>query len=83
MNGDTGAPMALARALLAMFTTPPVDPAVNFVVWSPNYITDASYRVALVDLRSGGEGFKLDLRLQRWGWTPQPLELEMRIIEEV
>ena len=81
-NGDVGAPIELARALLQMLTVPPVDPSANFVLWYPNYLTTAGYKVALLDLRSGGQSFTLDLRLASYGFTPQPLELEMRILGE-
>lgn len=81
-NGEVGAPIALLRALWTFFANPP-DPTTNqFVVWSPNYGTAVSYKVALAAVRAGGERITIDRRLASYGYAPQPVELELRIISE-
>ncbi len=77
-------PIALFRMLWAMFANPPADPAANPVLWSPNYATSASYKVAIVDVRVGGsEGVTLDAYARSRGQVLGPLELELRILGDV
>lgn len=79
-NGDVGCPIEHLRQLWQLFANPPDPVSGTPVVWSPNYINALSYKVALVDVRSGGQGYRLDLRLARYGYAPQPVELEMRVL---
>lgn len=82
-QGQVGAPIEHLRMLWAMFAAPPADPIANPVIWTPNYANARSYRVALVDVRAGGERITLDRRLLSWGYAPQPVELELRILGDV
>jgi hypothetical protein len=79
-NGDVGCPIDHLRQIWQLFANPP-DPVTGTpVVWTPNYINANSYNVAIVSVRSGGSAYRLDLRLARWGYAPQPVELSLRIL---
>lgn len=80
MHGETGGPLAHLVALLAMWQNPPDLSVGSYVVWSPTYATAASYHVAIVSVRSGGQEITIDQRLRRYGYAPSPVELEMRIL---
>lgn len=80
-QGDVGCPIEHLRALWALYANPPNPQAGSFVVWSPNYASAKSWRVALVKLSAGGdEGITLDRRLLKSGYAPGPVELHLRII---
>jgi hypothetical protein len=53
--GGLAMPVAQLRALLAFFTNP-VDPAVAYVQWFPNYTSPAGFNVILADLLAGSVG---------------------------
>jgi hypothetical protein len=77
-QGDVGCPIAHLRMLLAMRAElAPVDAP---VLWAPNYATARTYKVAIVDVRAGGERVTLNRRLLSYGYAPQPVELELRIL---
>lgn len=79
--GDTGGLLTHLGALWTMFADPPDPDAAEYVTWSPNYSLSASYNVAIVAVRAGGEpGYKLLRRLAGLGYAPQPVELELAII---
>jgi len=82
VHGQTGGPIAHLLALLAMWQNPPDPSAASYVVWSPSYATTASYNVALVGVRSGGQEITIDQRLRRYGFASSPVELELRIISD-
>lgn len=79
-QGDVGCPIEHLRQLYQFFANPPPLTGTP-VIWTPNYINAKSYNVALVDLRSGGSaGYKLAVRIARWGYAPKPVELDLRIL---
>lgn len=81
-NGDVGSPLAHLRTLAAMAATPP-DPAgglAGAVVWAPTYAIATRYAVVLAAVRVGGSEYRIDWRLEGLGYTPSPVELEMRIL---
>lgn len=81
-QGDVGMPAAFARALWAFFTNPPNPADDSFILWTPSYAgTDQQWRVAITDLRIGGDGFNIDWRLMNFAsYVPGPIELEMRVL---
>lgn len=79
-EGDVGTLLSHLRMLWTMYANPPDPGADQFVIWKPNYATARAYKVAIVDLTSGGEGYKLDWMLLRSGlYTPSPVELKLRV----
>jgi hypothetical protein len=83
-QGDVGSTVAHLGALWAMFADPPDPDAGDYVVWTPNYASAASYNVVILDVRAGGvSGYNLQRRLAGFGYAPQPVELELRIISLV
>lgn len=82
-NGEVGCPIAHLRALWAFFAAPPDPAAGQVVLWHPNYASAAAYKVALANLRAGGERITIDRRLAGYGFAPQPVELELRILGAV
>jgi hypothetical protein len=78
-EGSVGAPITFVRQLWQFYANPP-DPADTPVIWTPTYMSDTRYRVVLSSLRVGGERYTLDRRLLSYGYTPSPVELELRIL---
>jgi hypothetical protein len=79
IHGASGGPIAHLIALLNFWQNPPDPTTPSYVVWSPSYATTASYNVAIVAVRSGGQEITIDQRLRRYGYAPSPVELELRI----
>lgn len=79
-NGDVGCPIAQLQALWQMIQNHPDISTGAYVTWNPNYINGRSYQVALVGLRAGGSNLMIDMRLARFGYAPQPVELDLRIL---
>jgi hypothetical protein len=80
-EGGIGPPISVLRALWAFFANPPADPIANPVIWSPTYATTRSYRVVIVGVRSGGEGYRVDRQLLRlFDHAPPPVELVLRVL---
>lgn len=77
-QGDVGCPIAHLRMLLAMRAA--LAPVATPVIWAPNYATARTYKVAIVDVRAGGERVTINRRLESYGYAPQPVELELRIL---
>lgn len=78
-NGEVGAPIAHLRMLWQFFTNPPTPD--EFIIWTPTYAdTSQGYKVAIVDVRAGGGEYTIDRRLLAYGYAPQPVEIEMRVI---
>ncbi len=81
-NGDVGSPIAHLRMLQAIVANPP-DPAAGVagaVVWEPSYATGTRYAVIVADVRAGGDEYQIDWRLEGYGFAPQPVELELRVL---
>lgn len=80
LNGETGGLLTQLRALQQMFANVPSDPD-SPIIWSPNYATALSYKVVILGVTSGGEEYAIDWRLAEKGYAPQPVELQMRVLD--
>lgn len=80
MNGEVGALLTHVNHLWTFFANPPNPDAPSYVQWSPNYAHTSTYNVVITGLKVGGEEYTLNQRLKGFGYAPQPVELEMRII---
>ncbi len=79
LQGDVGCPINHLRQLWQFFVNPPDPVTGSPIIWAPNYASPRTYKVFLVGLTAGGEQYKLNTRLARYGYAPTPVELKLRI----
>lgn len=77
--GGTAMPLHMLRMLVSFWTQPP-DPASGFVQWWPSYVTTLGFKVAILEVGSGGRGVTLDY-ISKQGWVSGAVALRMRMID--
>lgn len=87
--GGLSMPATQLRMLLMLWGTP-VDPAVDYVRWYPNYISPLGFKVLLVNLQVGGSGVVSDDVINAKtaagdpdGWITQPVTLTLKLVERL
>jgi hypothetical protein len=83
--GGLAMPMTQMRMLLMMLANP-VDPAVGYVLWYPNYVNNLGFKVILLDVKTSGDDVVFDDVVNAKhgdgtpnGWMTNPVTVVMKI----